>query len=457
LIFTGSAVQGTRNFIVPRGVFHAASNAFISASGTSTALGRDSQGSRNARIVIRNNAVLDLGACSMGGAEAGGWVVVTIQDAASLSTGTNNFDLHNVNRSTSHTTLNLNGGTVTTGGFIKTRIGATQLSTNYFNGGLLRASRGNLAFLPALSGLTAIIGPGGARVDDGNNMISIWEPLLHDPALGATPDGGLTKLGVGAMALEGANTYNGPTMILAGTLLCGPASVTNSSGIYIAQGADLDFSVSGSLSLGSGKTIWGNGTVMGKFTLGDGGKLSPGSNAIGRLRFITGLTLSPGCTNTFELNKFPLTNDVVVSGQLTNGGTLIVTNISTNALGAGDSFKLFDASGYYGSFNSVSLPPLTSGLAWDTNSLSTAGVISVVSISPPVVNSITPLGGGGFRLNFSGPSGQGYEVRATTNVALSPVTLWDLLGTGTFGASPAIYDDLEATNYSRRFYLIRIP
>jgi hypothetical protein len=42
-------------------------------------------------------------------------------------------------------------------------------------------------------------------------------------------------------------------------------------------------------------------------------------------------------------------------------------------------------------------------------------------------------------------------------VALTPVTNWDLLGTGVFGADPVIFDDLLATNFPLRFYRIRVP
>ena len=40
---------------------------------------------------------------------------------------------------------------------------------------------------------------------------------------------------------------------------------------------------------------------------------------------------------------------------------------------------------------------------------------------------------------------------------LTPVTLWDLLGTGTFDGNLSMFDDLQATNYPQRFYQIRVP
>jgi hypothetical protein len=153
-----------------------------------------------------------------------------------------------------------------------------------------------------------------------------------------------------------------------------------------------------------------------------------------------------------------LTNDIArIYGNLTAGGTLIVTNLGGSALAAGDSFLLFKAASYMGSFNALVLPPLDANLVWNTSALLTNGTLAVVSSAPPAFNSITSLADGNFRLNFSGASGQNYELRATTNVALVPVTLWNLLSTGTFGAGPVIFDDLSATNYPQRFYQIRAP
>ena len=62
LVFTGTANQGARNFIVPRGSVQFASNAVVSATGTATAFGRDtSGGNRSASVTLKDNAVVTLG------------------------------------------------------------------------------------------------------------------------------------------------------------------------------------------------------------------------------------------------------------------------------------------------------------------------------------------------------------------------------------------------------------
>ncbi|MDW7979188.1 MAG: autotransporter-associated beta strand repeat-containing protein, partial [Verrucomicrobiales bacterium] len=436
LVFTGRAIQGTRNFIVPRGTMHFASNAYVSATGPATALGRDAtDGNRSARIVIRDNAVLELGPCSMGGGRQGGYITLTIQDNAVLSTGTNNFDLHNVNRATATNTIRLNGGTFVTGGFIKTR--STYTNAIWFNGGLLRASMNNSAFLPAFANQTALVQSGGARIDDAGFAITIAQPLIHDPALGAALDGGLTKLGTGVLTLTGSNTYNGPTRIMAGSLaLAGAGAIPNTTNIYVAAGAALDVTgtPTGSLALGYGRALWGNGTVYGNVAIGPGAWIAPGSNAIGRLTINGNLTLAAGSTNLFELRSGPVTNDVVaVTGALALGGTLIVTNTAAEGLKPGDTFKLFDAAGYTGAFASIALPQLTPPLAWDTNQLSTAGIIRVISLGPPLIESVRLEGTNLVLTGSGGNPGAFYRVLTSTNVAL-PRNAWVPLLTNQFFA-----------------------
>ena len=300
LTFTGNALLGGRNFIVPRGTVTFASNAVVSATGTATALGRDnSANNRSANVTIRDNAQLSLGICSLGGNKAGGSITVTVQNNAQLSFGANSLDLQNVARNTAVTTLRLNGGTTTAGGFTKTQTSYANVID--FNGGTLKAGAANAAFLPALTAQTNIIQSGGAVIDDGGFAIAIAAPLIHDPGLGATADGGLTKLGSGTLTLAANDTYTGPTIINAGTLaLYAPplGSISNSASIFIAAGAQLDVSGGGTaaMTLGGGKMLSGFGSIKGNFIVGSGAILSPGSNSIGALTFSNSLTLASGST-----------------------------------------------------------------------------------------------------------------------------------------------------------------
>ena len=325
-----------------------------------------------------------------------------------------------------------------------------------------------------ISGGTLQIGSGGTLGTLGINTVTDNATLafnrsdaIDDSGFGLiSGTGSLAKRGTGRLALTKAQTYSGATTVEAGTLaLTNSGAIANSTNITVLAGALFDVSgtTGGTMTLGIGKTIAGNGSVKGNFNLDPRAKLSPGTNGIGTLTFSNSLTLfsgpgAPPCTNLFEISKSPTTNDVVrVFGALTNGGTLIVTNISANALAAGDTFKLFNAASYASSFSSLILPPLNSGLLWDTNTVNTNGTVKVIAIAPPMFSSVTQLGNGTLRLNFSGTPGANYEIRASTNLTLTPVTLWNLLGTGTFSAAPVVFDDVLARNFPQRFYRIRVP
>ena len=425
LMFLGTAVEGNHYFIVPRGALTFASNAVVSSTQAGAAFGRDgSAGNRSANVTIRDNASITLASCSLGGGDQGGNVTLTLQNSAVLNCGANNFDVQDVNRSTANTFIRLNGGTMTVGGFTKTKTSETNSIS--FNGGVLKAGAANTSFLPQFNFSTNAVQAGGAIIDDGGFAITIVGLLVHDPALGSTPDGGLTKLDTGTLTLVTNETYSGPTTINAGTLaLSGNGALANSTNIYVGAGAVFDVSgSSGNAYLTGGqKKYWGNGTINGNFTVGTGCTLAPGSNNIGVLTFNYSLTLAasggnPGSTGIFKISHSPLTNDLAkVNGSLSNGGVLIVTNTGGVPLAAGDSFKLFNATSYSGSFNSLTLPPLPFGLAWNTNSLNSAGTISVVLTTTPVIGSLSISGN---NLGLSGTGGVGnanYILLGTTNLS----------------------------------------
>jgi len=120
---------------------------------------------------------------------------------------------------------------VNTGGVIRLNSFGIDTAANpkggvNFNGGTVIA-KSSSDFLGTgvsqwLSGITAKILAGGAIVDTTNFAITIKQPLLS----GATPDGGLTKKGSGTLSLLSTNTYNGPTVIMGGTLTFAPQANT---------------------------------------------------------------------------------------------------------------------------------------------------------------------------------------------------------------------------------------
>jgi hypothetical protein len=195
--------------------------------------------------------------------------------------------------------------------------------------------------------------------------------------------------------------------------------------------------------------------------MGSGSTLTvggPGTNTIAALTVTNTLLLQAGSTNLMQVSKASgsPTSDQVVAANVTYGGTLTVSGAG-GAFAPGDTFKLFSAGSYGGSFSPINLP---FGTTWDTSRLGLDGTIKVVSVLRPKFGAIAPTNGQ-FQLTFSGPGGNTYRLWANTNVAATPVTnTWSLLVTnGLFDnvTGAATFLDTSATNYPRRFYMITVP
>ena len=79
-----------------------------------------------------------------------------------------------------------------------------------------------------------------------------------------------------------------------------------------------------------------------------------------------------------------------------------------------------------------------------------------VLITPPQITSIGPGVGGNFTLSGTGPIGESYRIRATTNIEL-PLTSWPVVDTGMFTGGAFNFTDTQATNHLQRFYRIVTP
>jgi fibronectin-binding autotransporter adhesin len=166
----------------------------------------------------------------------------------------------------------------------------------------------------------------------------------------------LTKRGAGTFSLTGTNTYNGSTIINAGTLALGlNGSFANSPTITIgdagSSGAVLDLTAkSNGFTFGSGQTVKGIGTIQmasGK-VITISGTLAAG-NSPGTLTIAGGdLVLSGASITQYELNGTDATvgsgiNDLTtVSGSLTLGGTLNVAASPAFDLFGSRSYRVFN-------------------------------------------------------------------------------------------------------------------
>ena len=284
--------------------------------------------------------------------------------------------------------------------------------------------------------------------------------VAHDISLGGvlSGNGGFAKTGAGTLTLSGANTCLGGTTVSAGRLLVNGA-LAGGGAVTVGDGG-FQPSSSPAAALGGTGAINGSTTIQSGGTLAPGNSIGfqPGSSPEGTLTFSNSLTLAAGCTNIFEISKSPLTNDVAnISGALTNGGTLIVTNLGATALAAGDSFKLFNAASYRGGFANVILPTLPAGLGWNTNNLNTGGTLSVVITAKPVIGSISISGNGFVFAGTGGVANGNYYLLASTNIA-TPVSNWTRRVTNQFDASGHFnFTNPVPPDALQNFYLLQLP
>ena len=270
-------------------------------------------------------------------------------------------------------------------------------------------------------GTTAFIGAGGSinptwRIG-AKNTTNTYAGVIADA--GGAYLSSLIKTGTGMLVLSGANTYSGGTTVNSGTLM---ASNTTGS----ATG-------SGTVTVNSGGTLVGNGIISGAVSVNSGGAFAPGKPGLGAMIISNNLTLGAGSTTFVQVQHSPLTNDTVkVSGTLTEGGTLNISLIGGASLASGDNFKLFNAGNYAGTFSSYVLPPLNSGLVWNTNTLKISGTLSVVVLTPPVISGIQISSN---KLVISGAGGVNswpYLVLSATNLGAAQ---WTPVATNHFDVS----------------------
>lgn len=217
----------------------------------------------------------------------------------------------------------------------------------------------------------------------------------------------------GTAVLTGASTYSGNTTVNGGVL-----SVTGSSS-------------ASAITVAAAGTLTGTGSINSATV---NGTVAPGTTAsTGTLTASSSVALSGN--TLMKLNTS--TNDVLaVGGTLTYRGTLTLTNISGTPLAAGNSFKLFSAGAYNGTFGSiVTQPPLSAGLGWNN---SAPGVFTIVSTSGPSTNaSITRVSLSGTNLLVHGTNNNvpntnfHYVVLSSTNLN-TPLSNWFLVATNSF-------------------------
>ncbi len=310
------------------------------------------------------------------------------------------------------------------------------------------------------SGLNQV---GGSVVLNGNDTFQVDNagptPTLIISGI-ISGSGNLIKTGVSPLALNGANTYTGSTLITGGTVtLSDSSSIATSPLINLSAGTAVDASTrtDTALNLASGQTLQGNGAVFGILSAGAGSIVAPGADAstIGILTVTN--TVSLGGTTVMKLNAGTDSSDqLVATNGIAYGGTLVVTNLS-GTFTNGETFHLFSSTTYTSAFGSLVLPS-TPGLTW-TNNLAVNGTLTVGVTGPPPQPHITSISLVGTNIVINGTNGvngEQYHLLTTTNLTL-PVTSWTVFPASTLnGASFSITNGVTP-GAAQSFYILRVP
>ena len=222
---------------------------------------------------------------------------------------------------------------------------------------------------------------------------------------GSTAALNLCKDGAGTLVLTGTgNTYTGSTTVTAGTLKISGTGKINATSRITLNGPDAQFittsstAVNRTFTLTQG-TLGGTGTITTAIVSGPGVTIAPGDRTLatpakGTLTIQNAVNLVGGTTDLRLFSGTANDSDKLVqssSGKtITFGGALKVTQSGSWTFASGQSWDLFNwSSTPTTTFTTLDLPVL-SGLAWNTGSLYTTGVISLVGAPSPMLTISTP-------------------------------------------------------------------
>jgi len=317
-----------------------------------------STGSINNSTLI-NNATLDVATTSSGTA------IPSLQGSGGINLGARTLTVNNGNGNTysgvasgtggltyvganSADTFTLSGGntysgttTISTGTLVLNSNNSVSANSSILNNGTL-----NLTSFSSGMTIKDLSGAGNTLL--GSNVITVTGAnSVYDGVISG--GGGLTYAGSGVLTLNGANTYTGLTQVNSGTLILGSTGIRKRSSLHTGA------SITGPVSVASGATFEGFGTINGSLT--NAGIVQPGNGlSVGTLTVTQDYTQTSSGTYDLVLNGNNA-NQLDVTGTATLAGELqiIANNPSSSLLNTPVVFLTADV-GVTGTFSQVVAP-----------------------------------------------------------------------------------------------------
>jgi len=277
--------------------------------------------------------------------------------------------------------------------------------TNAFGTGPLVVNGGTVDFGAYSQNVGSVTLAGGSISGSGSLNASSYQLQSGTVNVQLGSAASVTKSSGGTVIISKGNNYNGPTVVSGGTLV-----VNNTTGS--ATGTNI-------VTVNSGGTLGGSGTILGKITLNSGATIAPG-NSPGTLHTVSE-TWQGGSTYQFQMNDVGAGAgtgwDLVdVNGTLTlNTAVGNVINIDLTSLTTGDApgnVANFDPSHAY----DWTIIQTTGGIVF------AAGGNEDTDFQIELGNFLNSLNGGSFSLDTSN-GGKNLDLKFTPVPEPSPVAL----------------------------------
>jgi outer membrane autotransporter protein len=279
---------------------------------------------------------------------------------------------------------------------------------------------------------------GSGFFDLGANQLTVGGNNQSTTVTGVVADGGgagglnasLVKIGTGTLTLSGANTYAGPTTIMAGTL------ALTTSGALVSD-----------VTVMNGGIFGGSGSTSKTLTVQSGGTVAPGvltpGTTFATLNVTGNATFASGSIFVVNVNGQGQNDKLAVGGTATlNGGTVNVNALSGTGITTASTFTILTAQG--GVTGSFANATPSNNLAFLTPHATTNGNNVVLSFTaaaspppppapPPPANTPntpnTPSNGGGNAGTVTLKAGT-FAAVATTPNQIATANAVQALGSG---------------------------